>query len=256
MEYFNLRKNDGGMVSCLKEIPDHPETVVIVIHGFSSSKESPTCGKLLERFPREGFGILALDLPGHGTGESAKEILRVPGALDSIEAAERYLLREYPEAEICYFASSFGAYLTGLYISTREHAGRKAFLRSAAVNMPALFLKDNPTEKEKKQLRELEEKGYYDTDMELHRPVRITGPFLEDLRTNNLFEIFDAGWSGEHRIAMAHGREDTVIDPKEAERFASRFGIPITWFPGEGHTLSDHPSTPDRVVDLAIRLFR
>ena len=39
--------------------------------------------------------------------------------------------------------------------------------------MPDLFIKENPTEKEKQQLAELEEKGYFDTDMDLHRPVRI-----------------------------------------------------------------------------------
>ena len=256
MENFILQKESGYQISCVKEIPDQPAGIVIAVHGFSSSKESSTYRLLLKRLPAAGFGVIGIDLPGHGTQESAKETLRIPGAIDSIEAAERYALREYPGLEICYFASSFGAYLTGLYISTKEHTGRKVFWRSAAVNMPELFHKENPTEKEKQQLKELETKGYFETDMDLHRPVRVTRDFYNDLLQNDLFQIFNPERFGKHLIAMAHGREDDVIDPKAAERFASRFQIPITWFPEEGHSLSNASDTPDRVADLAISLYK
>ena len=256
MEYFKIRKKNGSIVSCVKEVPAHPEGIVIAIHGFSSSKESSTYRLLLDRLPSAGLGVICIDLPGHGTEEAAAETLRISGALDSIEAAEQYALSEYPGCRICYFASSFGAYLTGLYISTREHAGRKAFWRSAAVNMPDLFHKDDPTEKEKQQIRELETKGYFDTDMDLHRPVRITKAFYDELTEYDLFEIFDADRFGHHQVAMAHGKEDAVIDPEAAGKFAAKFQIPVTWFPGEGHSLSKDSLTPACVIDLAAALFK
>ena len=256
MEYFNIRKSDGNIISCVKSIPDHPKGIVLAIHGFTSSKESSTYRLLLKRLPAAGFGMVGIDLPGHGMEESAKETLRVPGAIDSIEAAEKYILCEYPGQEVYYFGSSFGAYLIGLYISTVEHAGRKAFWRSAAVNMPELFHKENPTEKEKQQLKDLETKGYFDAEMEGSKPVRVTKAFYDDLLQNDLFGIFDADHFGKHQIAMAHGREDDVINPEAAERFADRCRIPVTWFPGEGHSLSNNSSTPDQVVDLAISFFR
>jgi hypothetical protein len=255
IEYFNIKKKDDNIISCIKAIPDHPKGIVIAIHGFTSSKESSTYRLLLDRLPAAGFGMVGIDLPGHGTGESAKETLRVPGAIDSIKATERHVLREYPGYEIYYFGSSFGAYLIGLYISTREHVGRKAFWRSAAVNMPELFNKENPTEAETQQLENLETKGFFDAEMEGNKPVRVTKEFYNDLLQNNLFEIFDANHFGQHQISMAHGREDSVISPEVAERFAKRFRIPITWFPGEGHSLSNNSSTPDQVVDLAISMF-
>ena len=256
MEQFDIHKIIGSKVSCVKAFPEHPSGIVIAIHGFSSSKESPTYRRLLERFPASGLGVICMDLPGHGTGESRKELLRISGALDSIETVEKYALREYPGCKIFYFASSFGAYLTGLYISTRNHTGRKAFWRSAAVNMPDLFFKENLTEKEKQQLKDLKTKGYFDTDMDLHSPVRVTIDMYNDLLQNNLFEKFDPRRYGEHQIAMAHGMEDDVIDPKAAEAFAEKFGIPITWFPGEGHSLSNDFSTPDRVIDLAAAHYK
>ena len=256
MEYFSIRKNNGYNVSCVKEIPENPEKIVIAVHGFSSSKESSTYRLLLKRLPDAGFGVICIDLPGHGTEDSSKETLRIPGAIDSIEEAEKYALKEYPECEICYFASSFGAYLTGLYISTRKHSGRKLFWRSAAVNMPELFCKENPTEEEKQLLEDLRTKGYFDMKDGSHNSVRITQDMYNDLLENNLFERFDAGRFGEHHIMMVHGEQDSVILPEKAEKFASLYRIPVTWFPGEGHSLSNSPSMPDRVVDLAVSFYR
>ena len=56
-------------------------------------------------------------------------------------------------------------------------------------------------------------------------------------------------------LAMAHGAEDATIDPEAAARFAERFHIEETVFEGEGHSLCNDPATPDKVADLAIRLF-
>ena len=255
MEKFSIKKRDGNIVSCVKAIPAQPKGIVIAVHGFSSSKESPTTRMLLERLPDAGLGVICIDLPGHGTEESAKETLRISGALDSIEAAEQAALREVPGCEICYFASSFGAYLTGLYISTRDHAGRKVFWRSAAVNMSDFFRRKIPPETQRQWLKDLETKGYFDTNMDLHKPVRITKAMYDDLLQNDLFERFDRTRFGTHRILMAHGREDAVIDPEAAASFAAGFRIPVVWFPGEGHSLSNSSSTPCRVADLAVSLF-
>ena len=257
LEEFSIKKNNGFSVSAVRAVPVQPEGIVIAIHGFTSSKESSTYRRLLKQLPAAGLGVLCIDLPGHGTHESAEETLRIPAALDSIEAAEAWAVENYPGCPVFYFASSFGAYLTGLYISTRDHAGRKAFWRSAAVNMPDLFRIENPTEKERQQLADLETKGYFDTDMDLDgRSVRITREFCEELFQNDLFQVFDADHFGEHSIAMAHGREDQVISPAAAERFAERFQIPVTWFPGEGHSLSNDAKTPEMVIDLAASLYK
>ena len=256
MKYFDILKSDGSRVSCVREMPDPLKGIVIAIHGFTSSKESSTYRRLLKRLPAAGFGVICIDLPGHGTGESSKEILSIHGALDSIGAAEQEALREHPGCRIYYFGSSFGAYLIGLYISTREHAGRKAFWRSAAVNMPELFHKEHPTAKEEQWLKDLELKGYFDAEMDGDRPVRVTKAFYDELLQNDLFERFDKERFGEHQIAMAHGKKDAVICPEAAEKFAEKFRIPITWFPNDGHSLSSDSTTPDQVIDLAISHFR
>ena len=123
------------------------------------------------------------------------------------------------------------------------------------MNMPSLFIKEDLNEKEQELYRELDEKGYFMQGFGLGRPVRVTRGFIDDLGENDLPSLFTPDRYGPHRIAMAHGAEDDVIDPAAAAAFAERFGIHETVFPGEGHSLSNDPETPDRVADLAIELF-
>lgn len=255
MEKLKLSKKNSHIVSCVIEVPQNAKGIVIAVHGFSSSKEGTTYQMLMKRLPEAGYGVLALDLPGHGTEESSKELLRVEAAIDNIEAAEAYISEHYPELPICYFASSFGAWLTCLYISQREHKGRHVFLRSAAVNMPDLFIKKELTDAERHHIEDLETKGYFDTSMDLHAPVRITKEMLKDFEHTDLFKQFDAKRSEDHQILMVHGEEDTVIDPEEAMRFADIFELPLIMFPEEGHSLCNHPGTADRVIDFAIELY-
>ena len=76
-----------------------------------------------------------------------------------------------------------------------------------------------------------------------------------DLETTDLFKQFEPSRFGSTGVEMVHGACDSVIDPRAAERFASRFRIPITFFENEGHSLSDHKGTPDRVADMAIAFY-
>lgn len=255
MEKVKITKQDSNIVSCVAKIPEDPKGIVIAVHGFASSKEGVTYRLLLERLPAAGYGVLALDLPGHGSEESAKELLRVNGALDSIEAAEKYVTGHYPNVPICYFASSFGAWLTGLYISLREHKGRIVFMRSAAVNMPELFIKQDMTEQEKQYIEDLKTKGYFDTVSDQQASVRITKAMFEDFEKTDLFQLFAPERSADHKILMVHGENDDVINPEAAMLFAEKFDLPIILFPNEGHSLSTAPDTADRVIDLAIELF-
>lgn len=253
MGEYKIKKDGHYIVPCTTAIPEDPKGIVVAVHGFASSKDCQTYQLLKEILPPAGLGMVGLELPGHGTEEAADELLRINGAIDSIEAVENYVAKTFPDQPIYYFASSFGAYLTALYMSKRSHRGRKAFFRSAAVNMPRLIVKVNPTEEEKKQIEELEANGYYDTVMEdvNLRSVRITKDLYEDFQVTDLFELFDGNLLKDHQILMAHGEKDVVIDPKAAKSFARQFGIPIRIFEGEGHSLGEKPGTAREVISMA-----
>lgn len=268
-----ILENENGKISCFENMPAagaadgaaggdaagggaaEPVACVIVIHGFGSCKESPTAQMMLEALPPEGYGALAIDLPGHGTEESYEMPLTIETALDAIESAESYLIEKYDFPRIYYFASSFGAYLTLLYLAGRRHNGDKAFLRSAAVNMPELFAADpdGPLAKE------LERTGYVVVQEAGPAPVKVTKELVEGLAANDLFEVIpaaiDDGVFDGVEIEMIHGEKDKTIDPAKALRFAAICDIPITVLEGEDHTLSTDPASPAKVSAAAVDFF-
>lgn len=123
-----LKKDNGAVVPVIFEVPPEAGRIVIMIHGFESCKECDT-GKLLFRrmIPAE-IGVVAYDQPGHGSEEGREEWFTLKNCMDSLETVENFVAAKYPHAQIFYFASSFGAYMTSLYVSTRNHRGRKLFM--------------------------------------------------------------------------------------------------------------------------------
>ena len=118
--------------------------------------------------------------------------------------------------------------------------------------MPDLFVKKHPTEEDRKKLRELDEKGYFEANVETSKPVRITRGMYHDLETTDLFAEFSPNRYGENKVMMAHGADDDVIDPKAAKAFADQFGIPIRFYENEGHSLT---VAAEQVADLAIAFY-
>ena len=225
MEKTLLQKHNGHAIPVIAEIPDDLRKLVIVIHGYDSSKESENAANLMRILPGKGYGVFAYDQPHHGSEQAAEEELTVENCLDSLACVEDYLAERFGTdadgPEICYFGSSFGAYITCIYLATRPHRGRKAFLRCAAVNFPELA----------------EEAG------------------AEDVYLPDLFEMYEQRKPEDVEMAFAHGESDSTVDVEAAISFTKRFGYPITVFPGEEHTISDFPESPIRVAELAAALF-
>ena len=96
MNNITLEKQSGYFVSCIEQIPDSCKGIVIAVHGFSSSKECSTYQVLLRKLPRAGLGLIGIDLPGNGKGESYAETLRIEACKESIAAAEKYICNVYP----------------------------------------------------------------------------------------------------------------------------------------------------------------
>ena len=91
MEKTLLQKQDGRAVPCIAEFPSDPadlRKLVIVIHGYDSSKESENAANLMRILPGKGFGVIAYDQPNHGTEEAAAEELTVENCLDSLATVE------------------------------------------------------------------------------------------------------------------------------------------------------------------------
>ena len=194
--------------------------VVIAVHGFASSKASPTINMLMDKFPDVGMGIIAFDFPAHGESVVYGDFLSVDNCVRDLRDIERYTRKICPKAEICYFGSSFGAYITLIYIMNDELRHVRAFLRSAAVNMSEYFLELTDQEKS-----ELEKNGYF--------------------VINDSFRNFK----------MIHGSNDEDIAYARAAAFAEKYGIELVTVDGGDHRLSV-PGAPQKVLNEAIEFLK
>ena len=153
MKHFTLM-GPGRKVYCAGALPaeDAPEEqkkmALLVVHGFGSSKEGPMAQKILSYALSRGCGAVAVDLPSHGPHMYENGELTLSNCKGNVMLLEEYIHRALPGAKICYFASSFGAFITLLRlldirkmadIVTPDPEPAMAFLRSAAVNMPQIL---------------------------------------------------------------------------------------------------------------------
>ncbi|MEG1999837.1 MAG: alpha/beta fold hydrolase [Evtepia sp.] len=201
-------------IPCTVQLNDEKK-VVIICHGFGSSRKSPTVLALEQELPHHGIGSCSFDFPGHG--ENRASDLRIPNCLNDLGEVEAFVHAQQPKAEICYFASSFGAYILLTYLATRKHFGQKAFLRSAAVSMPKLFLEEWMTP----ALQEVIDKNGCLVLKDYPQEMCVSKAFLSDLEETDVFELYHKEYA---RLFMIHGGEDVVASPQDAERFAKQSG--------------------------------
>lgn len=220
---------------------DGQPRALLVVHGSGSSKDSSTGLLLAENLPAAATGVFAIDLPAHGDSPVDGEFLRLANCLDDLAAAEARMRQLAPQAEICYFGSSFGAYLLLLYLSLRPAAGRRAVLRSAAVTMPQLLQGDIDAA----AARHLQEQGYFLLDEGYGRPLKITQGFLDDLAAHDAFSVYRPGRA---ELLMIHGAADDIAPLAAAQRFAAYSGAQLLTVPGGQHRL-DAPGQPQLVLD-------
>lgn len=223
--------------------------IVLICHGFGSSKESPMTMQLAVDLPPAGFGTYSFDFPAHGESPVEGEQLRIENCLNDLASAEAWIKRLNPDAEICYFGSSFGAYILLLYLAKRPHAGRRAFFRSAAVDMPGLFFQHMAGQKEEALLKS---QGYFFVeDYDYARPMKIVQGFVDDLAANNVFEQYRPGAA---ELFFLHGEADETADPDQVRRFAAYAGAELLMVPGGEHRLMEE-GEPELVVEKAVAFF-
>lgn len=238
---------NGYDIPCLNNLSGGEKLAVIISHGFGSSKESPTVRAVSTALTEYGIGTYSFDFPAHGESPVDGRMLRIGNCTWDLAAVEAHVRELLPEAEIAYFSSSFGAYINLIYLATRKHAGRKSFLRCAAVNMPGIFRRDTTPE----HLAQLETQGFVMLDMGYVRPLKITREFLADLDAHNVFSLYHPGMA---QLAMIHGTADEIASIDDARRFSRQSGAELIEVKDADHRFLI-PGGMEQVIDAAVRFF-
>lgn len=192
--------------------------------------------------PHLGIGVYSFDFPAHG--DSPVWDLRVPYCIDDLETVEEHVRAIAPKVRIGYFASSFGAYITLLYLSRGVHWGDRAFLRSAAVAMPRLV----DTWVGDKARAHMAKQGYFVPDYDYVREMRVTPAFLQDLAD---YDVFKRYRKDTVNLFMVHGGRDSVAPPEAAREFAEKFGATLLELPYGEHDLMGQMELPQVLAAAA-----
>ena len=246
-----ISEGRGYGVPCIYDIKGNEDILCVVVHGLGSSKNGFMAEMMLDKLPLSGIGAIAFDLPAHGESKVEGEFLRIDNCLDDFAAVEARAGVLAPKAEIVYFASSFGAYITLIYLAGREPGKRRAFLRSAAVSMP-LFIGRRLTPEQRVCLESAGELVIHKEQYGYFRDLKITKGYCDDLGSHDVFAIWREGLA---ELRMIHGEADDKIPLADALSFAERFHVPLTVVPGGDHQLSI-PGAPELVVKHATEFFR
>jgi hypothetical protein len=223
--------------------------VVLVSHGFGSSKASPMVQALAAHLQPLGAGVVSFDFPAHGDSPAGEGALRVPNCLADLGAVEAWIRAQDPGTKIHYFGSSFGAYITLLYLASLPARAERprAFLRSSAVTMPRLV--ESWVDEQAKE--DLATRGYFVPDYDYQREMRITPAFLTDLQENDVFTRCRKDMA---RLQMVHGARDDVAPVADARRFAQTFGAGFLELPQGEHPLMG-PGELEAVLAAATGFF-
>lgn len=247
MKKETIHGRSGYDIPCINNLVDNPKMVVIISHGFGSSKESPTAKAVVAALSEHKIGTCSFDFPAHGDSSVDGEKLRIDNCLNDLASVEDHVSKLQPNAEIGYFSSSFGAYINLIYLATCPHLGKKSFLRCAAVDMPGLFKKMILPE----QYAQLETQGYTVMNDDYIRPLKIMKSFYDDLEGHDIFKLFCPNRT---KLAMIHGDADETAPIEDARRFAKQFNINLTEVKGGDHRFTI-PGGMDQVINAAILFF-
>ncbi|MPM39260.1 hypothetical protein SDC9_85893 [bioreactor metagenome] len=224
------------------------QLTVILTHGFGSSKESPTNRLVAAALLKKGIGAWSFDLPAHGESPLDGSQLRLERCLGDMAAVEAHIHSLYPQSELAYFSSSFGAYLNLLHLGMGGRAGRRSFLRCAAVNMCGILRRGITPALQTRLNRDgfvLLEDGYA-------RPLKVTRAFLKDLDAHDVFRLYCPGTA---QLAMIHGTADMTAPLEEACRFADLAGASLIRVEGADHRFLTPPGADRLVADAAVAFF-
>ncbi len=180
--YFN--DSEGNKVCEILSNPtlNKENLIVVLCHGFSSSKGSKTYTTLSKVLNEKRISSFRFDFFGHGESDGKFEDITISKAVDDIINAVEFL-REKGYKKIGLFGSSFGG------ISSIIAASKLNGLIFLALKSPVSdYLEVKNKEMTKKQIQEWKNKGYTFYFNKYGTKLKLNYSFFEDFKNNNGYE--------------------------------------------------------------------
>ena len=113
IEKRKFKNSKGSTLSAIYEGENRNAKVVVLCHGYESSKDKETNRLLAEKLVERDISVLRFDFTGHGQSEGNMADITPLQELDDLNCAVKNLGKEDPGL----YGSSFGGYIALLYAS-------------------------------------------------------------------------------------------------------------------------------------------
>jgi hypothetical protein len=235
MEEVTFLDSRGNKILGTISIPKQARSVVIISHGFSSSKESKLYVELQNELNRAGIGTLRYDYYGHGR-LYCKDIkytvtrdVTLSKCVDSLKAAIAFVRRK-GNYDIGLFGSSFGG-LTSLIAASQDPNTKVLVLKSPVIEPIKLWkqrLGNERIEKWKQEgIMRYNERG---------ENFELNYSFWEDLFFYNTHEMAEKITCP---ILIVHGGDDSVVPIIQSYNLAKIVNTKVRVVKGANHKYTD-----------------
>lgn len=215
------------------------DNIVIILHGFGSSKDLKSNTKFGERFTAKykHSAVIAFDLPCHGT--DARKKLSVAECLTYLQIVIDYAYNTLNAKTLSAYGTSLGGYLVLDYISKHNNPFQKIALRAPAINI-YYSLMNRLSEVECQKLA----KGK-DVLVGFDRQMKINKSFFDELAQNDVTKNDYLDYA--EQILILHGTEDEIVSLQTSQQFADNNVIELIAIEGADHTFSN-----PKLMDITI----
>ena len=161
---------------------DQRKPIIILCHGFSTSKDSRTFVRLEEILNEEGISSFRFDFYAHGESKGNFEEITTSEAVDDVQNAIEFLKKSGHE-KIGLVGSSFGGLASILTASQSED------LYLLALKSPVSDYKSMAhTRRSDEEIDDWKNKGYIELDSVNEERRRLNYSFYEDAEKVNAYE--------------------------------------------------------------------
>ena len=239
-DYGMLIYDDGIELNAVLEVPeDHDgHRLVILLHGFTSSKDRPHTIRTAAVMRDAGFATLRFDLYGHGEsgGEFRKHTLFkwISNTMAVIDWA-----RKQGFDELYLSGHSQGGLVAALVAGMEPDRIRGLVLRAPAFMIPQCARDGNMLGQE------------FDPDripdvVETIKGLELDGDYL---RVAQIIHVEDATDRFKGPVLIVHGDRDDTVPVEDSRKYSERYkNCDLIVLPGETHHFDRHPDQMENLI--------
>lgn len=232
-KYLNIQK-DKHNIKCKLYTQDNNviNEIVIYGHGFAGHKDTKAAERLALKLTAKnhGYALLSFDLPSHG--DDVKKRITLEDCITYLDHIIYSAKNDFKAQKIYMNATSFGGFLTLLYLRDYGNPFDRIVLRCPAINMYKIIssslIKDDDWEKLGKGK---------DALIGFDRKVNINQEFLDSLEKINLNESDFIDYADD--ILIVQGTKDEIIPISDTSDFCENNVIEFIQVKDADHRFKD-----------------